>query len=67
MTTNAQGKVYLSASIKSLNINAHYRITGDDVDINTNVIEWEDDTTPISNEDIVAEQKRLQDIEDAKS
>jgi len=66
MTTNSQGKVYLSASIKSLNINAHYRITGDDVDINTNVIEWEDDTTPISNSDIVAEQKRLQDIEDGK-
>jgi hypothetical protein len=66
MIKNSQGKVYLSASIKSLNINAHYRITGDDVDIDNNVIEWEDDTTPISNSDIVAEQKRLQDIEDAK-
>ena len=66
MTTNAQGKVYLSASIKSLNINAHYRITGDDVDINTNVIEWEDDTTPIPNNEIVAEQTRLQEIEDNK-
>ena len=29
-------------------------------------IEWLDGTTPISNADILAEQKRLQDIEDAK-
>ena len=48
-----------------LNANARYRYEGDNGgDIST--LQWLDGTTPISNDDILAEQKRLQDIEDAK-
>ena len=57
--------IKLSDAIGSLNSNARYRYEGDNGgDIST--LQWLDDTTPIANEDILAEQKRLQDIEDAK-
>tara|TARA_R100000900_G_scaffold136336_1_gene114262 strand:+ start:534 stop:734 length:201 start_codon:yes stop_codon:yes gene_type:complete len=58
-------KISLAAAITSLNSSARYRYEGDNGgDIST--LQWLDDTTPISNVDILAEQKRLQDIEDAK-
>jgi hypothetical protein len=65
--TNPYEKVIikLSDAITSLNSSARYRYEGDNGgDIST--LQWLDDTTPISNVDILAEQKRLQDIEDAK-
>ena len=54
--------IRLSDAITSLNVNARYKYYDNDI----NTIEWLDGTTPISNDDILAEQKRLQDIEDAK-
>jgi len=58
-------KISLATAISSLNSSARYRYEGDNGgDIST--LQWLDDTTPISNVDILAEQKRLQDIEDAK-
>jgi len=58
-------KISLAAAIRSLNSNARYRYEGTEGgDIST--LQWLDGTTPISNDDILAEQKRLQDIEDAK-
>ena len=65
--TNPYAKTIISLSdaIMSLNSNAKYRYEGaDGGDIST--LQWLDDTTPISNADILAEQKRLQDIEDSK-
>ena len=58
----ANEKVRLEKAINSLNVDARYKYFDEDVD----TIEWLDGTTPISKEDILAEQKRLQDIEDAK-
>ena len=58
----ADEKVRLSKAINSLNVDARYKYFDEDI----NTIEWLDGTTPISNADILAEQKRLQDIEDAK-
>ena len=55
-------KVRLSKAITSLNVNARYKYFDEDID----TIEWLDGTTPILKADILAEQKRLQDIEDAK-
>ena len=58
--------ISLSDAIMSLNPDAKYRYEGaDGGDIST--LQWLDGTTAISNADILAEQKRLQDIEDAKS
>ena len=58
-------KISLATAISSLNSSARYRYEGDNGgDIST--LQWLDDTTPISNVDILAEQTRLQDIEDAK-
>ena len=65
--TNPYAKTIISLSdaIMSLNSNAKYSYEGAaGGDIST--LQWLDDTTPISNADILAEQKRLQDIEDAK-
>ena len=62
--------IRLSDAIKSLNSKARYRYLHDANDSSVELIdtiEWLDGTTPISNADILAEQKRLQDIEDAKS
>jgi|TARA_R100000482_G_C5065973_1_gene119236 hypothetical protein len=56
-------KVRLSKAITNLNVDARYKYFDEDID----TIEWLDGTTPIAKEDILAEQKRLQDIEDAKS
>ncbi len=63
--TNPYEKVIirLSDAITSLNVNARYKYYDNDID----TIEWLDETTPIAKEDILAEQQRLQDIEDAKS
>ena len=52
--------IKLGDAILSLNPNAIYLQNHED-------ITWLEGTTPISLEDIKAEQKRLQDIEDAKS
>ena len=53
-------KIPLGDAIISLNPNAIFSYYDED-------IVWLDGTTPISLENIKAEQKRLQDIEDAKS
>ena len=60
--TNPYEKIIikLSDAIKSLNVNAKYKYYDNDI----NTIEWLDGTNPISNADILAEQTRLQDIED---
>ena len=50
--------------------NAKYKYLHDSNDSTIELIdtiEWTHNTTPISNKDILAEQQRLQDIEDAKS
>ena len=49
-------------AIESLNADAHFKYIEEDI----STLEWLDGTTPISDTDILAEQKRLQDIEDAK-
>tara|TARA_R100000773_G_C4117512_1_gene54581 strand:+ start:181 stop:357 length:177 start_codon:yes stop_codon:yes gene_type:complete len=55
--------ITIGQAIKSLNADAEYKFFDNDWE---NTIEWLNDTTPISNANIKAEQKRLQDIEDAK-
>jgi hypothetical protein len=55
--------ITIGQAIKSLNADAEYKFFDHDWE---NTIEWLNDTTPISNANIKAEQKRLQDIEDAK-
>ena len=62
-------KIRLFQAIESLNPNAKYRYLHDSKDSSIELIdtiEWTHNTTPISKEDILAEQKRLQEIEDAK-
>ena len=62
-------KIRLFQAIESLNSNAKYRYLHDSKDSSIELIdtiEWTHNTTPISKEDILAEQKRLQEIEDAK-
>jgi len=54
--------VSLADAIISLNSSALFSYSGNDADS----IIWHNETTPIAKEDILAEQKRLQDIEDAK-
>jgi len=57
--------IKLSDAIASLNSNAKYRYEGDNGgDIST--LQWLDGTTPIANDDILAEQQRLQAIEDGE-
>ena len=61
--------IKLAHAITSLNSNAKFRYSNDANDSSIELIdtiEWLEGTTPISNADILAEQKRLQDIEDAK-
>tara|TARA_R100000152_G_C6572991_1_gene39620 strand:- start:124 stop:300 length:177 start_codon:yes stop_codon:yes gene_type:complete len=55
--------ITIGQAIQSLNADAEYKFFDHDWE---NTIEWLNDTTPISNANIKAEQKRLQDIEDAK-
>ena len=57
--------VYFSDAILSLNPDANFCVSKDDDKDNWSV-EWFENTTPISREDIIAERQRLQDIEDAK-
>ena len=62
--------IKLWEAIESLNKDAKFQYSHDKDDANIELIDsikWEDGTTPISKEDILAEQQRLQDIEDAKS
>ena len=62
-------KIKLHQAIESLNKDAKFQYSHDKDDDTIEIIDsiiWEDGTTPISNADILAEQKRLQDIEDAK-
>tara|TARA_R100001510_G_C7559286_1_gene139959 strand:+ start:546 stop:740 length:195 start_codon:yes stop_codon:yes gene_type:complete len=62
-------KIKLSQAILSLNPNAVFGYSHDQNDDSIELIDtisWQNNTTPISKEDILAEQKRLQDIEDAK-
>ena len=47
-------------AILKINPNAKVVVTGDDKDINSNVIEWIDGTTPISVSDIQAKMAELQ-------
>tara|TARA_Y100000766_G_scaffold252282_1_gene236458 strand:- start:628 stop:828 length:201 start_codon:yes stop_codon:yes gene_type:complete len=63
-------KIRLYQAIESLNPNAKYTYLHDDDDNSIELIDsirWTDGTTPIAKADILAEQQRLQDIEDAKS
>ena len=63
-------KIRLFQAIESLNPNAKYKYLHDSNDSTIELIdtiEWTHNTTPIAKEDILAEQQRLQDIEDAKS
>ena len=55
--------ITIGQAIKSLNPNAEYKYFDDNWE---NTIEWLNDTTPILNADIKAEQQRLQEIEDNK-
>tara|TARA_R100000908_G_C3697753_1_gene109486 strand:+ start:544 stop:708 length:165 start_codon:yes stop_codon:yes gene_type:complete len=53
--------VSLADAIISLNSSALFSYSGNDADS----IIWHNETTPISKEDILAEQQRLQAIDDA--
>ena len=62
-------KIRLYQAIERLNQNAKYTYLHDDDDTSIELIDsirWTDGTTPISKEDILAEQQRLQEIEDNK-
>jgi len=52
----------LDKAIKSINPNAEFKIDNDNIDN----ITWLNETTPISNEDILAKQTELQTAYDAK-
>ena len=61
--------IKLSDAITSLNPDAKFQYSHNTDNASVELIDtiiWTDDTSPISNADILAEQKRLQDIEDAK-
>jgi hypothetical protein len=62
MTYPTKKVIKIFHAIESLNSNAHFKYNEEDI----STLQWLDGTTPISNDDILAEQKRLQDIEDAK-
>jgi len=62
MTYPTKKVIKIFHAIESLNSNAHFKYTEEDI----STLEWLDGTTPIANDDILAEQQRLQDIEDAK-
>ena len=61
MTYPTNKVIKIFHAIESLNPNANFKYTEEDI----STLQWLDGTTPISNDDILAEQKRLQDIEDA--
>ena len=61
--------IKLWEAIESLNKDAKFQYSHDKDAANIELIDsikWEDGTTPISKEDILAEQQRLQTIEDNK-
>ena len=62
MTYPTNKVIKIFHAIESLNHNAHFKYTEEDI----STLEWLEETTPISNADILAEQTRLQDIEDSK-
>ncbi len=71
MVSSMLGKFHSIESKKliSLNNKAKFQYSHDKDDASIELIDtiiWVDGTTAISKEDILAEQKRLQDIEDAK-
>ena len=55
-------KVYIIKAIRSLNPTAQVVIQNENID----TIRWDNGTPEIAKADILAEQKRLQDIEDNK-
>ena len=57
-------RILIIEAILSLNSNAKCQVVGADID--DCEIEWLEGTAEISKADIKVEQKRLQDIEDAK-
>ena len=62
--------IKLWEAIESLNKDAKFQYSHNKDDASIELIDtiiWENETTPIAKEDILAEQQRLQDIEDAKS
>jgi|TARA_R100001129_G_scaffold145096_1_gene106366 hypothetical protein len=62
MTYPTNKVIKIFHAIESLNPNANFKYTEEDI----STLQWLDGTTPISNDDILAEQKRLQAIEDSK-
>ena len=54
------GKYRISGAIKSLNPKAEYRVSGSIFSLDNAIIEWSDNTTPISKADIQTELDRLQ-------
>ena len=61
-------KIKIHQAIESLNPKAFFAYSHDPEDDRIELIEtidWQQNTTPISKEDILAEQARLQAIEDA--
>ena len=61
MTYPTNKVIKIFHAIESLNPNANFKYTEEDI----STLEWLDGTTPIAKEDILAEQQRLQAIEDA--
>ena len=55
-------KIHIIKAIRSLNANAQVVIQNEDID----TIRWDNGTPEIAKADILAEQKRLQDIEDGE-
>jgi len=62
MTYPTNKVIKIFHAIESLNPNANFKYTEEDI----STLEWLDGTTPIANADILAEQQRLQEIEDNK-
>tara|TARA_R100001594_G_scaffold42005_1_gene74050 strand:- start:456 stop:653 length:198 start_codon:yes stop_codon:yes gene_type:complete len=63
--------ITIPQAIKSLNSNAKFSVDsptpiGEPPVYNVDTIRWHEGTTPIAKADILAEQTRLQEIEDAK-
>jgi len=56
MTYPTNKVIKISRAIKSLNSDAHFKYTEEDI----STLEWLDGTTPISKEDILAKQTELQ-------
>ena len=57
-----KNKIHIIKAIRSLNATAQVVIQNEDID----TIRWDNGTPEIAKADILAEQKRLQDIEDGE-